>query len=193
MCVPHNLGRACQERPPQNWQFCGNRSGTIHKLVPCRLGSLLAYFSLREGGEIAVGITIHNSCYGSSFGGYFDARSHLQHHQRHDRADRHRPAAGRRLRQREHPRELQPRPPPVRRVARPSSPGRCQPLSRTWPTSTTRAGTVPVPGLEASLPGWRPHRLDNGDWGSLYLDDTSGLPAELVAARITVQPKQGPS
>ena len=47
--------------------------------------------------------------------------------------------------------------------------------------------------LEASLLGWRPHRLDNGDWGSLYLDDTSGLPAELVAARITVQPKQGPS
>ena len=43
------------------------------------------------------------------------------------------------------------------------------------------------------LPGWRPHRLDTGDWGSLYVGDTSGLPAELVGARITVQPKQGPS
>ena len=41
------------------------------------------------------------------------------------------------------------------------------------------------------LPGWRPHRLDNGDWGSRYLGDTSRLPAELVGARITVQAKNG--
>ena len=41
------------------------------------------------------------------------------------------------------------------------------------------------------LPGWRPHRLDNGDWGSRYLGNTSRLPAELVGARITVQAKNG--
>ena len=27
------------------------------------------------------------------------------------------------------------------------------------------------PVLDAPLPGWRPHRLDNGDWGSIYLGD----------------------
>ena len=36
------------------------------------------------------------------------------------------------------------------------------------------------PVLDAPLPGWRPHRLDNGDWGSIYLGDTSALPSELV-------------
>ena len=41
------------------------------------------------------------------------------------------------------------------------------------------------------LPGWRPHRLDNGDWGSRYLGNTSRLPAALVGARITVQAKNG--
>ena len=43
------------------------------------------------------------------------------------------------------------------------------------------------------LPGWRPHRLDNGDWGSRYLGDTSRLPAELVGTTITVQAKNGQS
>ena len=42
-------------------------------------------------------------------------------------------------------------------------------------------------------PGWRPHRLDNGDWGSRYLGDTSRLPAELVGTTITVQAKNGQS
>ena len=43
------------------------------------------------------------------------------------------------------------------------------------------------------LPGWRPHRLDNGDWGSIYLGDTSALPPELVGANITVQSRNGQS
>ena len=49
------------------------------------------------------------------------------------------------------------------------------------------------PVLDAPLPGWRPHRLDNGDWGSIYLDDPSGLPPELVGANITVQARNGQS
>ena len=43
------------------------------------------------------------------------------------------------------------------------------------------------------LPGWRPHRLDNGDWGSIYLGDTAALPSNLVGARITIQSKDGQS
>ena len=58
---------------------------------------------------------------------------------------------------------------------------------------TAPAPTVlaPPPVLEAPLPGWRPHRLDNGDWGSIYLGDASALPSELVGAHITVQSKGG--
>ena len=47
------------------------------------------------------------------------------------------------------------------------------------------------PVLDAPLPGWRPHRLDNGDWGSIYSGDTSALPSELVGAHITVQLRDG--
>ena len=47
------------------------------------------------------------------------------------------------------------------------------------------------PVLNAPLPGWRPHRLDNGDWGSIYSGDTSALPSELIGAHITVQLKNG--
>ena len=54
------------------------------------------------------------------------------------------------------------------------------------PANTETAAAAADP-----LPGWRPHRLDNGDWGSHYLGDTSRLPAELVGARITVQAKNG--
>ena len=43
------------------------------------------------------------------------------------------------------------------------------------------------------LPGWKPHRLDNGDWGSIYLGDTSGLPSELVGLTIAVQARNGQS
>ena len=35
------------------------------------------------------------------------------------------------------------------------------------------------------LPGWRPHRLDNGDWGSIY--------SELAGATIVVQARDGQS
>ena len=49
------------------------------------------------------------------------------------------------------------------------------------------------PVLDAPLPGWRPHRLDNGDWGSIYLGDTSVLPSELVGANIVVQSRNGQS
>ena len=49
------------------------------------------------------------------------------------------------------------------------------------------------PVLDAPLPGWRPHRLDNGDWGSIYLGDASALPSELVGATIVVQPRNGQS
>ena len=60
---------------------------------------------------------------------------------------------------------------------------------------TPVAPTVPAPPpvLEAPLPGWRPHRLDNGDWGSIYSGDTSALPSELVGAHITVQLRDGQS
>ena len=43
------------------------------------------------------------------------------------------------------------------------------------------------------LPGWRPHRLDNGDWGSIYLGDTVALPSELAGATIIVQARDGQS
>ena len=43
------------------------------------------------------------------------------------------------------------------------------------------------------LPGWRPHHLKTGAWGSIYLGDTSILPPELVGARITMQSKDGQS
>ena len=35
--------------------------------------------------------------------------------------------------------------------------------------------------------------LDNGDWGSIYLGDTSGLPSELVGLIIAVQARNGQS
>ena len=60
-------------------------------------------------------------------------------------------------------------------------------------TDTTAAPTVegaPL-GRDAPVPGWRPHRLDNGDWGSIYLGDTSVLPSDLVGAHITVQLRDG--
>ena len=56
------------------------------------------------------------------------------------------------------------------------------------PASTVSA---PPPVLAASLPGWRPHRLDNDEWGSVYLGDTSALPPELVGANIVVESRKG--
>ena len=54
--------------------------------------------------------------------------------------------------------------------------------------------TAPTVAVTADpLPGWRPHHLKTGAWGSIYLGDTSILPSELVGARITVQSKGGQS
>ena len=53
--------------------------------------------------------------------------------------------------------------------------------------------TQPPEPAPDPLPGWRPHRLDNGEWGSIYLGDTSGLPAELGGAPIVVQERDGQS
>ena len=53
------------------------------------------------------------------------------------------------------------------------------------------ANTEPAAAAGNPLPGWRPHRLDTGDWGSRYHGDTSRLPAELVGARIAVQAENG--
>ena len=57
--------------------------------------------------------------------------------------------------------------------------------------STPDAPTVAAPA--DPLPGWRPHRLKTGDWGSIYHGDTSALPPDLVGTRITVQSKDGQS
>ena len=57
-------------------------------------------------------------------------------------------------------------------------------LDREFPSS---------PEADAPLTGWRPARLDNGDWGSIYRGDTSALPSELVGANITVQSRDGQS
>ena len=49
-------------------------------------------------------------------------------------------------------------------------------------------GATPTREPDATpLPGWRPHRLANDEWGSIYLGDTSGLPSELVGRTIVVQ------
>ena len=46
-------------------------------------------------------------------------------------------------------------------------------------------------GINAPLLGWRPRRLDNGDWGSIYLGDTSALPSDPVGAHIVVESRKG--
>ena len=51
----------------------------------------------------------------------------------------------------------------------------------------------PAPPVAAPLSGWRPHRLANGDWGSIYSGDTSALPSELVGATIVVEARNGSS
>ena len=55
------------------------------------------------------------------------------------------------------------------------------------------AAASTVTGTADPIPGWRPHRLDNGDWGSIFLGETSALPSELVGAKIVVQPRSGQS
>ena len=58
-------------------------------------------------------------------------------------------------------------------------------------TAATPTVSAPPPVLDAPLPGWRPHHLKTGAWGSIYLGDTSILPLELVGANITMQSKGG--
>ena len=60
-------------------------------------------------------------------------------------------------------------------------------------TAATPTVSAPPPVLDAPLPGWRPHLLKTGAWGSIYLGDTSILPLELVGARITMQSKDSQS
>ena len=57
--------------------------------------------------------------------------------------------------------------------------------------ASTVSASPAVP--DAPLPGWRPHRLETGDWGSIYLGDTSALPSDLVGAHIAVQSRKGQS
>ena len=61
------------------------------------------------------------------------------------------------------------------------------------PAATGPPVSTPPPVLDAPLPGWRPHRLDNDEWGSIYLGDTSALPPDLANANITVQSRDGQS
>ena len=53
------------------------------------------------------------------------------------------------------------------------------------------ANTKTAAAASDPLPGWRPHRLDTGEWGAIYHGDTATLPAELVGTPITVQAKNG--
>ena len=53
------------------------------------------------------------------------------------------------------------------------------------------ANTETAAAAADPLPGWRPHRLNTGDWGAIYHGDTSTLPTELVGTIITVQAKTG--
>ena len=76
----------------------------------------------------------------------------------------------------------------ARELARELGPDRDPPIPLPPPPPPRPAPPLP-PSLEAPLPGWRPHRLDNGDWGSIYLGD----PAELVGATIVVQSRNGQS
>ena len=49
-----------------------------------------------------------------------------------------------------------------------------------------------APATAAPLPGWRPARLPDGDWGSLYVGrNPKALPPDLVGVTITVQARNG--
>ena len=50
------------------------------------------------------------------------------------------------------------------------------------------------PAASAPLEGWRPGRLPDGSWGSLYTGpDAEALPQELVGLTITVRARSGKS
>ena len=81
----------------------------------------------------------------------------------------------------------------ARELARELGPDRHPPTPLPPPSPLPPPTPVPPPApvVEAPLPGWRPHRLDNGDWGSIYLGDPAVLPSELVGATIVVQSRNG--
>ena len=83
----------------------------------------------------------------------------------------------------------------ARELARELGPDRDPPTPLPPPSPLPPPTPVPPPApvVEAPLPGWRPHRLDNGDWGSIYLGDPAVLPSELVGATIVVQSRNGQS
>ena len=83
----------------------------------------------------------------------------------------------------------------ARELARELGPDRHPPTPLPPPSPLPTPTPVPphAPVVEAPLPGWRPHRLDNGDWGSIYLGDPAVLPSELVGATIVVQSRNGQS
>ena len=56
----------------------------------------------------------------------------------------------------------------------------------------TGATQPPAPAADP-LPGWRPHNLNSGEWGSIYIGDTSELPSDLVGLTIVVQSRSGQS
>ena len=61
------------------------------------------------------------------------------------------------------------------------------------PKSPAGADRTP-PAPSAPLEGWRPGRLPDGSWGSLYSGpDTDALPQELVGLTITVRARSGKS
>ena len=80
-----------------------------------------------------------------------------------------------------------------------NDPGQMHPALFDLPTNTehengTPNSTASTASADADpLPGWRPHRLNTGDWGAIYHGDTSTLPTELVGAHITVQSRKGQS
>ena len=50
-----------------------------------------------------------------------------------------------------------------------------------------------APATAAPLPGWKPARLPNGDWGARFQGDTHTLPDDLEGLTITVQARSGKS
>lgn len=49
-----------------------------------------------------------------------------------------------------------------------------------------------APATAAPLPGWKPTRLPDGDWGCLYTGpDPNNLPQNLAGLAISVRPRSG--
>ena len=62
------------------------------------------------------------------------------------------------------------------------------------PPKSPAGGDRTAPAASAPLEGWRPARLPDGSWGSLYTGaNPEALPLELVGITITVQARSGKS